>query len=234
MKSKFRNLMLSVFGLVVMGSCEFDDFKEPGSIFEGRIVYQGQPIGIAYNEVEFQLWESGWEQEIPITVTVSQEGGFSTVLFDAEYRLVIPSHQGPFITLQNQETNSDTILVSLNGNRTLDIEVLPYYMISNPQFNASGNDVNASFGLDQIITGADQRNVERVNLYISKTYFVDAKTSISSVELGGGDITDLSDIDLSTGIPEMTPDQSYVYARVGVKIDGVEDMMFSPIQRIDI
>lgn len=233
MKTSIKNLILSVFNLMIMASCEFDNYEEPGSKLQGRIVYQGQPIGVAYNEVEFQLWEPGWEQNKPINVTVSQEGEFSALLFNADYKLIIPPHQGPFITPENEETHSDTLLISLNGDMTRDIEVMPYYMIVNTQFKTSGGAVNASFGVDKIITGVDERSIERVNLYMSKTYFVDSRTSVSSAEISGADISDLSNIDLSANIPDMTPDQSYVFARIGVKIDGVEDMIFSTIEKID-
>jgi len=30
----------------------------------------------------------------------------------------------------------------------------------------------------------------------------------------------------------MTPTQNYVYARIGVKISGLEDMIFSPLVKI--
>ncbi len=44
--------------------------------------------------------------------------------------------------------------------------------------------------------------------------------------------TDLNNLQLSVPIPAITPAQNYVFARVGVKIAGVEDRLYSPIQKI--
>jgi hypothetical protein len=35
-------------------------------------------------------------------------------------------------------------------------------------------------------------------------------------------------------VPAIVPTQNYVYARVGVKIAGVEDMIFSPVVKVTL
>jgi hypothetical protein len=231
-----RNLIYATLALSSMlgMSCEYDNYDGPSSKLQGRIVYNGTPIGVSYNDVSFELWEPGWVKRNRIPVAVDQDGNYSALLFDANYKLIIPSHQGPFMSIENDQTGSDTILVELNGNKSLDIEVLPYYMIRNPQFSASNNKVTSSIQLEKIITGVDEKNIERVSLYISKTYFVDGRTSIAATNINGGDITDMNNLSLEVAVPEIKPVQSYVYARVGVKISGVEDMIFSPIQKVDL
>lgn len=218
----------------MLASCGFDNYDPPKAALQGRIVYNGEPINVAYNEVAFQLWEPGWQTNIPIDVTVDQDGSYSAMLFDATYKMNFRPGQGPFMTLQNDQTNSDTILINLNGSQTLDIEVMPYYMVRNSQFSASGRTVSGSFGLEQIITGENAKNIESVSLYTSKTQFVDSRTSIASKNINGGEIMDLSNVALSVDIPSITPSQSYVFARIGVKISGVEDMIFSPVQRVEV
>ncbi|WP_200976692.1 DUF3823 domain-containing protein [Echinicola sp. 20G] len=214
-------------------SCEYDNYDEPKLLFEGNLVYQGEPIGVSYNDVYFELWEEGWQTFGNIGVAVDQDGSFSSLLFAGDYKLIIPANQGPFMNIPNTETSSDTIPLNLRGSLNMDIEVMPYYMMRNVDINGNSSTVNADFSLEQIITDSNARGVNEVVLYLSKTAFVDGRTSISSSRLGGGDIADLSNIQLSTNVPDMTPSQSYVFARVGVRIDGVEDMLFSPIQRVD-
>lgn len=70
-----------------------------------------------------------------------------------------------------------------------------------------------------------------MSLYLSKTQFVDSRTSLSSVDLAGSAIKDLNAVSLSASMPAITG-QTYAYARIGVKIAGVEDLIFSPVQKV--
>lgn len=236
MKTKFKLIILLVTLSGLFTSCQFDNYDEPGSFLEGRIVYQGVPINVSSRDVSFQLWEPGWQKSYSINVDVAQDGSFSSLLFNADYKLVIPANQGPWRTIINAQTGSDTILVKLNGSQTLDIEVEPYYMIRNEQFSASGKNITATFKVEQIIKDAGMRNIERVNFYVNKTQFVDFRSSsnVASAEIGGGDISDPNAVSMSLTVPDLVPAQNYVYARVGVKIQGVEDMIFTPVQKIEL
>lgn len=226
-----------IVGLVLSAglvSCDNDNFEEPQSMLEGRIVYQGEPLPMGYNEVNMQLWEPGWQLKSPINVLIDQDGSFSALLFNAQYKLIIQSAQGPFRSIPNAGTQSDTIVVDMTGSKTLDIEVMPYYMIRNPQLSASGRNVAANFKLEKIITDANAKNVERVTLYVNKTTFVDRGNNIATKNLAGGDITDMNNISLNVNVPAITPAQNYVFARVGLKIAGVEDMLYSPVQKVTL
>ncbi|QNF34145.1 DUF3823 domain-containing protein [Adhaeribacter swui] len=235
MKFKIHLCLMLLLGLGLV-SCEFDNYDEPKSMLEGRLVYNGEPINVSYNDVSFQLWEPGWQKKTPINVAVDQDGSYSTVLFNNTYKLIIQPFQGPFKSKTNDVTKSDTILVEVKGSQTFDIEVLPYYMIRSAQLTGSGNKASATFKVEQIITGLDAKSVEFVGFYTNKTFFVDRSSSnnIASATLNGADITDMNNISLSVDIPAINPAQNYVYGRVGVKIAGVEDMIFSPVQKINL
>ncbi len=228
--------LIILLGIVAgfLPSCEWDNYDGPESMLQGNIVYNDESINVSYNDVIFQLWEPGWQLDIPIDVTVDQDGSFSALLFDGTYKLIVPSAQGPWRNKLNSTTGSDTILVNLNGDMNLDIEVEPYYMIRNAQFSASGRDVTATFQAEKIITDAGARDIERVNLYIGKTQFVDFRGPVARAEIGGGDIIDPGAISMTATVPALTPPKNYVYARVGIKIAGVEDMIFSSVQKIDL
>lgn len=217
-----------------LASCGYDNFDEPGSKLEGKLVYKGEAINVSYNDVTFQLWEPGWQKKGEINVSVNQDGTYGAMLFDANYKLVIPKNQGPFMSLTNAETKSDTILVNLKGSKTLDIEVMPYYMIRTPQFTVSGRDVTGTFKVEKIITDANAKNVERVNLYVNKTQFVDFRANVVSAELSGASVTAGNTITLKATVPAITPTQNYVFARIGLKIAGVEDMIFSPVVKVNL
>jgi len=226
---KLKFIFTLLVATAIFASCDWDNYDEPESFLKGTIVYNGEPINVSYNDVNFQLWEPGWELSYPIDVVIDQDGTYSALLFNGSYKLVFPDGQGPFRTV-----GADTLDVNLNGDQNMDIEVEPYYMIRNAQFSAAGGNVTATFQAEKIITDADARDIERVNLYVNKSQFVDFRTNIASTEIGGGDIADANSISMSVAVPEITPTQSYVYARVGLKVAGREDMIFSSVQRIDL
>ena len=232
MKNKLFALFCFALSLG-LAACETDNFEAPESKLEGNIVYQGEPLHLGYNEVNFQLWEPGWQKKGPIEVPVDQDGSYSALLFDAQYKLVFRPNQGPFRTIQNGSL-SDTVVVKVNGSQNLDIEVMPYYMIRNAQLSGANRTVTANFKLEQIIADANAKNVERVYLYVNKTAFVDRGNNIANKDLAGGNITDMNNIGLTVNVPAISPAQNYVFARVGLKIAGVEDMLYSPVQKIQI
>jgi hypothetical protein len=232
-----KNKLIWIIGLFLgagLVSCENDNYDKPQSMLQGRIVYQGEPLAVGYNEVNFQLWEPGWQLKSPINVAVDQDGSYSALLFNAQYKLIIQPAQGPFRSIRNTATESDTVVVQVNGSQNLDIEVMPYYMIRNAQLSGANRAVTATFKLEKIITDANAKNVERVYLYVNKTAFVDRGNNIANKELAGGNITDMNNISLNVNVPAIAPAQNYVFARVGLKIAGVEDMLYSPVQKIQI
>ena len=50
--------------------------------------------------------------------------------------------------------------------------------------------------------------------------------------MAGSAITDPNNISLTVAVPSITPTQNYVFARIGVKIAGVEDLLFSALKKI--
>ncbi len=225
-------LIAVIFGF--LASCEYDNYDEPKSLLQGSIVYNGEPINVAYNAVGFQLYEPGWELSYPIDVAVNQDGSYSALLFNGTYKLIIDPNQGPFRNITNSETQSDTINVQVKGNIQLDVEVMPYYMIRNENFSVSGRTVTATFGIEQIITGTDAKAVEAVHLSVHKRQFVDNLNNLANTDMAGADITNMSSISMNVTVPSMTPTQDYAFVRIGVKIAGVEDLIFSPVQRVEL
>lgn len=233
MKRKY-NLLILLAGLASFASCKKDNFDPPGSTFKGRITYEGEPIMVEQNQVRFQLWEPGWGLNGAIDVAIDQDGSYSAVLFNGNYKLIIPKNEGPFMTKSTGSPAKDTIMINLQGNQELDIEVMPYYMIRNAQFSQAGGKVAATVQIEKIITDANARNIESVSLYINKTAYVGANGNmqIQRKDSAVNGATDLNNLQLSVSIPTITPTQNYVFARVGVKIAGVEDRLYSPIQKI--
>lgn len=235
MEKKYIFNSLILLMLVVLSySCAKDNYDAPSSEFSGRIVYQGEPIHVEFGQVNFELWQPGFGKNGSISVSVNQEGHFSSLLFNGDYKLVFTANQGPFYWNRNAAGAVDTLALPISGSKTLDIEVTPYYMIRNANISIAGNTVTGTCSLEKIITDANAKNVERVSLYVNKTMFVSGNGTqyIAKTDLAASAITDINNISLSVAVPNIVPTQNYVFARIGLKIAGVEDMIFSPLQKL--
>ncbi len=232
MKKRFQYIAL--FALCVAGaSCKKDNYKEPTSTLSGRLLYKGESIGLENYQVPYQLYQFGFGKVGAIDGTFNQEGAYSSLLFDGDYKLIIPNGQGPFRWKQLASGAPDSTAITVNGTQTLDLEVTPYYMIRNAQLTGAGGKVTAVFKAEKIITDpALAKNIERVNLFINKTQFVSGANNIANVGIDGGSIADPNNISLNVTVPGIAP-QTYVFARIGIKIAGVEDLIFSPVQKVN-
>jgi hypothetical protein len=249
MKHKLQYIALMVFCLAVF-SCKKDNYEEPKSKLSGRFHYKGEAIHVQYDQVPFLLFQSGFGKVGPIGTNtdprnpnnslpsqfpaLTQEGTYSHVLFDGEYKLVVAPGQGPFYWPQTGG-KSDSISITVKGDTKRDIEVEPYYMIRTPQISKAGGNVTAAFKIEKIITDAARaKDIETATLFINKTQFVSGADNIGSTNIAGSAITDPNNISLSVTVPNISPAQNYVFARIGVKIAGVEDLIFSPVVKINL
>ncbi|QGY47571.1 DUF3823 domain-containing protein [Maribellus comscasis] len=225
-KIKIYLLVIIAISLIFTG-CEIDNYNEPNVFLTGSIVYNGEPLNLSNNEVTLQILEEGWELETPNYAYVNQTGEYSFLTFKGSYTLQFASGQGPF------KPNQESISVELDGDKVVNYEVTPYYLVRSANFSTSGQNVAATFEAAKIITDASN-TIQTVYLYVSKTSFVDKNTAIATATLSGGNITNENSISLNVDYPTLVPDQDYIFARVGIKISGVEDMIFSEVIRLDI
>ncbi|HEY4206359.1 MAG TPA: DUF3823 domain-containing protein [Puia sp.] len=232
MKTSYK-YFLGILALASAVACKKDNYAPPSSYLTGHLVYNGDTIQVERNQVPFQIYQYGFGQVGPIGSTFTQDGKYSEVLFPGTYKIIIPNGQGPFMWKQTGHGDPDTVSVDLKGNQTVDLQVTPYYMIRNANISISGGTASATCKVEKIITDANAKDVERVSLYVNRTQFVSNADNVAKADKAAADITDMNNISLSVGVPALTnPTQNYVYARVGVKIVGLEDMIFSPLVKI--
>ena len=130
MHTLFKLLPLLLLGVLVF-SCELDNYDEPDAMLTGRLVYQGEPIRVEFDRVGYELYQEGFGKVGPLGSAFTPQGEFSHLLFDGEYKMIIPTGQGPFVPIVNATGNPDTTLIDLRGSEDLEIEVTPYWMIRN-------------------------------------------------------------------------------------------------------
>jgi hypothetical protein len=224
---------LTLLLTIIMAGCEYDNYEPPKSTLTGRVVYNEQVIGVRSNAVRLELRQRGPEYPLwrttPINVNIAQDGTFSAVLFDGNYKLTRVRGNGPWVD------QTDTIDVEVRGSALVDVPVNPFFVIKNEQITKGSNTIDATFNLQQVNT---TRQLERVNLYISSTNIVDANNQRASAEKGASGITNLSqpislNVNLSS-LPAAVAGKDYVFARVGVKTVGIQELAYSAPVKIQL
>jgi hypothetical protein len=232
MKIKFHYIIIAL--LFAATGCKKDNFEAPKIKLSGHLVYQGEQVNVELNQVPFQLFQPGFGLNEEIKGSFDQDGFYSVLTFAGNYKLTMAANQGPFLWKEVSAGKRDTVAINLTGDQTVDLEVMPYYLVRQPVFTKAGSNINVTFNIAKIITGANAKDIERVNLYVNKTQLVSGANyyNINKAEIAGSALTSLDNISMSVSVPTITPTQNYVFARVGIKIAGVEDMVFSPVAKV--
>ncbi len=215
-------------------SCRKDNYDAPSVRLSGRLVYKGDPIEVEYNQVRYELYQYGFGKTGPMASVFAPDGSYNMVLFNGEYKFIIPNGQGPFKWKQTPAGAPDSATIVVNGNQEFNIEVTPYYMIRNAQLTGSGGSVTGKFSIEKVINDASAKDIENVTLYINKTQFVSGADNVATKSINGSDITDPDNVNLTVTVPTLNPAQNYVFARIGIKIAGVEDRIFSSVTKISL
>ncbi|NWJ52498.1 MAG: DUF3823 domain-containing protein [Bacteroidetes bacterium] len=248
MKKIIISIMLfGVMGLLIT-SCKYDNYDKPNVYLKGALIYnnvdtvfvrQSSGNNIDQAAVYFNLFEPGWQKtySTPIRVVVDAGGTFSSILFPATYKLVVPAGNGPFIA------STDTTVVKLDGSKTINIPVTPYYLVRNfaPTLSASDSTVTANVKVDQIVTGANAKSIGSVYMYINRTAIVDGGNNLASVNISGGSITDPTKVILKAKIPNLAKisglgiatNQKQFFVRIGVRINGSTEV-YSSVKTVSL
>lgn len=211
-----RNLIITSLLLILAAGCKKDNYEKPTSILTGRIVYDKQTLGVRSNGVQVELWQHGYALFSKIPVYVGQDGTFSAILFDGDYKLVLRQGNGPWLD------NADSIDVKVNGATSVDVAVKPYFIISNTSFTKSGTQLTATVTVQQVNNNLP---LESVNLYIGNTNIVDQVNSIRSMSA-------IPDISGAVNLQMTLPADAAYFARVGVKTAGVAEQVYSAVQEV--
>src|SRR5690606_6267824 len=217
--------MKMLVAISLFSSCEKDNFEAPKSKLTGKVVYQGEALGLRSDGVQLELWQHGYDLFNKIPVYVAQDGSFSAEIFDGNYKLTLVRGNGPWAE------SLDSLDLKVSGNTTIDFPVDPYFIIQNESFQQDGDAVHADLHISHINTG---RDLDRVKLYIGETVFVDGIINVTSAEKLAADIDTDQSISLAADIPETLRDKGYAFVRIGVKTIGVAEFIYSQPVRIEL
>lgn len=218
-------LLLPALALcALLAGCEKDNKEAPGATLSGRVVFQGQQLGLRSNGVQLELWQKGYQLFTKIPVFIAQDGSFSAKVFDGNYKLTLLKGNGPWAD------KTDSIDVQVNGGAQVDVTVDPFFVVKDVSFQRSGTTVNASFKVQQV---NNSKPLELVRMYIGQTLITDQTNNAGNAQKLAAAITDLSQPQtLSMAVPASLATKDFVYARVAVKAVGVAELVYSAPQKI--
>jgi hypothetical protein len=212
-------ILFLVAGLLIFIGCKKDNKEPPSSIISGRILYQGQPLSVRSGGVELELWQYGYQLRNKINVYVKQDGSFSARVFNGSYKMTLLKGNGPWAD------KPDSIDVQVNGSNTTDVTVDPYFIINNVTYERAGNSITATFRLQPVNTS---RTLEAARLYIGQTTIVDQNNNMANVAKPANQIPDFGQpVTITANIPAALQTKDYLYVRVGVKTNGVAELLYS-------
>ena len=221
MKLKSINTYLILLIGLVAASCDFDNFEEPKSTLSGRVVYNGEALGLRSNGVELEIWQHGYDLFQKIPVYVAQDGTFSAVLFDGDYKMTLLRGNGPWMD------QTDSIDVQVRGNQMIDVEVQPYYVLRNSSISANGNNLSVTFTVEGINT---DRALEFASVYMGRTNLTDAVRNEGVHRVAGDQIELGTPVTVEVPIPGNLSGRSEIFVRIGAKTVGVPELVYTQVE----
>ncbi len=194
------------------------------SIINGKIVYQGKTLSFRSNAMSLQLYQTGFDTYTSTNVSIRQDGTFTALMFDGNYRLINPSG-----TTQPWQYRSDTLKFELNGSASVDYEVTPYYIINDETFTKVDTSITTNCKIAKIVPTA---TLQYAALYIGRTSMVDQRYNESFLQLKSSVLTDLNNVNITAGIPKRLRDQGYCFVRIGVKPNQSSEWLYTQVQKI--
>lgn len=220
---KYRYLIVILGISLIFTACGLDNYDAPKSTLRGRITYKGETLGLrgTGEAVQLQLYQDGYELRDNIPVYVGQDGTFEALLFDGEYKLVTRNQNGPWVN------SRDTTVINLKGSTSIDVEVTPYFTISDANISLNGSELKGNFTVNKIVETAE---IEYVMLLVSKTNFVDDVSNIARKDFND---KEPGTVNLSMTLSDDVMNKSKaLFGRVGVRTKGADQAIYSEVIRL--
>jgi len=223
MKTKFL-LTITTASLLFLAGCKKDNYVKPSSFITGKLVYQGQPLGVRSNGVQLELWQKGYQLFTKLAVFPAQDGTFSIDVFDGDYQLIPLKGTGPWAD------KLDTIPVHLEGTANVDVTLDPYFIIKNESFVRSGSTITGTFMIQKVNT---TKTLSLVKIYIGQTLITDNTNNAANAQKLAAAITDITQpISVSITVPASLAAKDYAFMRIGVQATGVTELLYTQVQKI--
>ncbi len=219
-------LIFIASGSLLFSGCKHDNYEEPNSVLSGRVMYNGQPVGVRTNGPQLELWQDGFALRTLIPVHISHDGTFSASLFNGTYKLVRKGNS-PWL-----QQSTDTLVVQVNGNTNVDVPVTPYFEIKNESYAVANNTVTANFTVDKVV--ATSNNLQFVKLYLGSSVLTDEVRKEHAVNANVGSLVLGANTSLTTTIPDNLKNLPYIFVRLGVKSTATGEYSYTQVQKVSL
>jgi len=252
MKKKNKITLLIVLltaASVLVQSCGKDNLSPPSSVFSGHFLYNGQPVGLLMSSPDINSVNgtghalaltqlTGAQQTYSvgeIQVYAKHDGSFTGLMYNGTYTARSLPSKMPFEDIVG-------LPVTINGNTTQDITVVPYWWMTNLKTTYVGTVFTATFTIAKVSTNA-ARTLQYVQVAISPTQFADAAAysalrtfapgaaAPNVVLAAGGNCTVTLDLStLTTAEKSALAAQGpggHIWASVAIKTNGITDALYS-------
>lgn len=221
---KYSIIILALFTSFLLLGCEYDNVEEPKSELSGKIIYNGEAMGVRSGGTQLELWQYGYPLRSKVSIYINWDGTYSAKVFDGEYKIV-RLKGAPW------ETPTDTISVTVKGKTVQDIPVTPFFIASGINIQKETNNIVAKFTVQKVSTTA---NLESVTLYLYKSIITDQNYKDAEVTKAASAVTLGQESTLTAAIPASLATADYLYARIAVKTSGVAERYYSAPQKIQL
>ena len=229
---------------IIFASCEYDNYDAPSLTFSGNVVYNGKNLqwdGSAARTI-LRVFQTGYGKvDTGTFIQVKDDGSFNQLLFHDEYWLTPYNNQFPFEFSQfNYESGVgyDSIYIDMKNDLQMDIEVTPYYELSELSVGLEGDNIVMRCNVSKV-TGTKNPTpvIKNVRGYISTTKIVNSTTTCAitkAVEVDGS-------ADLEVSIPVATYQNGYVnnfrdyaFCRVAIELENIPNYyLFTEVKKIE-
>jgi hypothetical protein len=136
-----------MLGLVLLYSCELDNYEPPTMTIEGKVVdevtgeniYTQQPNGI-----KVRLLEEGFTTPTPYDFWAMSDGTFRTTkVFPVKFKVLVL--EGPFEDASVEQLDVDVT----KSNQTIEFRVEPYARLKNVSITVSGTTCTATYNIER-------------------------------------------------------------------------------------
>lgn len=253
MKTLKYILAIIFFPAIFFTGCEYDNYDEPGTLLSGQLKCDGEALNTR-QKVLFKLYQYREDGYVAagsksIDVSVNQEGKFSALLFPGRYKMVIDTLNGGVFHVydwlnypKNEQGKVDTLYFNLDGNKTMDFEVRPFYKVNNFQAIYRNDSIIGTFSIEKLteITEASKVGFRQVTMRLGPTMHINNDTPLTFAKSGATVDTPIeikaSLKDYYTNAHYKNNYRNYAYARIAIslRLKGAEqELLYSPVIKVE-
>lgn len=222
---KIKAILTAACMCLLFAACEHDNYDAPNARLSGKVMYNGNPVGVRSDGTQLELWQDGFELYTKIPVHIAQDGTYSAALFNGRYKLVRLAG-APW-----EAQSNDTLIVDVRGNTVFDIPVTPFFVIRNESYQTSSGTITSKFIVDKVVESAD---VVSVNLYLGKNLLTDHNKNENETSLDLSQLQFGQEVTITSLIPESLMKEDYIFARIGVRSNRSNEYYYTQVQKINI